>query len=335
MEMDIGTYLKERARENPKVIALPESWDERVLAAASGLLREKLAGVLLIGDADEIRRNARRSEINLEGAEFENPRDSDKRESFTEELYDLRKHKGLTRAEAARLLDNPMYWAALATRRGECAGYVAGADTLTADVLRPALQVIRCAPGVTSVSSFSIISLPKAAFGADGVLFYADTGVVPEPTAAQLAEIAVLTAENFQLIMRQQPRVAMLSYSSKGSAKGRLVDKVKEATALAQKAAPQFAIDGELQFDAAVIPWIALKKVGDSPVAGRANVLIFPDLAAANIGYKMSERFADAVALGPIVQGMNAPINDVSRGCKAEDIVLLACVVSIRAGGRP
>jgi len=329
--MDLDAYLKNRAKQRPMRIALPEWRDERVLTAAAQLLAEGLAEVTLIGDVDAMRRIAREKDLDIGRAQFENPSDSPKREQFIEELYALRRHKGMTPSQAAELVAQPLYWAGLMVRTGSCDGYVAGAATATAEVVRCGLRVIGAAPGVKRVSAFTIMGLPRTEFGKDGVLFYADTGVLPSPSAEELAEIAVLTARSFKLIMQDTPRVAMLSYSSKGSAKGHLVDKVRQATALAQKAAPDLAIDGELQFDAAVIPWIAEKKVAESPVAGRANVLIFPNLDSGNIGYKMTERLADAVALGPVMQGMNAPINDLSRGCSAEDIVLLACLTSIRA----
>lgn len=332
--MDFVTKVKQKARTSKKRIVLPEAWEERTLTAADRIVSEGLAQVILIGNPDEIRHHAGEWNLkNIDDCTIIDPAHHPKKEAYIELMVALRKEKGLTADEAARLIEDPLYLGAVMIKAGDADGEVAGANNPTGNVLRPAFQFVRTQPGISVVSGAFFMLIPDHSFGEDGMLVFADCAVNPDPDANQLAEIAVSTAKTAADIGGITPRVAMLSFSTKGSAEHELVDKVKAATDKARKMAPGLQIDGEMQADAAIIEAVGKKKAPDSAIAGRANVLVFPDLNAGNIGYKLVQRLAHAEAIGPVLQGMAAPINDLSRGCSVEDIVTLAAITANQAAG--
>jgi phosphotransacetylase (EC 2.3.1.8) len=326
---DFLTRITERARLDKKTIVLPESTDKRVLKATEIILKQGFANVVLVGDEDEIKSKAEGMDIS--GARIVNPLKSDKFEDYCNTFYELRKHKGMTIEKAREIMKDPLYWGVMMVKKDEADGMVAGAVNSTANTLRPALQILKTAPGVKLVSAFFIICVPNCEYGHHGTFLYADSGLVENPNAEELAEIAVCSAATFKNLVEAEPKVAMLSYSSYGSAKSELTEKVVEATRIAKEKAPQYLIDGELQVDAAIIPEIARTKAPGSPLKGQANVLIFPDLNAGNIGYKLTQRLAKAEAYGPITQGIAKPVNDLSRGCSAEDIVGVVAITAVQA----
>ncbi|WP_291861345.1 phosphate acetyltransferase [Marinilabilia sp.] len=330
--MDFVNQLKERAAKNKKRIVLPEGLEERTLKAADVILEEGFADVILIGNPEAIKEEARRHVLkNISKATIVDPKAHDKKEEYTDLLYDLRKKKGLTREQASQLVENPLYLSVLMIKNGDADGEVAGAENATGDVLRPAFQIVKTKPGISVVSGAFIMVLKDKEFGEDGIIVFADGAVHPYPSTEELAEIAVATGQTTRSLLGIEPRVAMLSFSTKGSAKHEMVDKVVKATELAREKDPTLKIDGELQVDAAIIPEIAKKKAPGSEIAGHANVFIFPSLETGNIAYKLVQRLAHAEAIGPVLQGMAAPINDLSRGCSVSDIVSLAAITANQA----
>ncbi|MDM8162117.1 phosphate acetyltransferase [Labilibaculum sp. K2S] len=332
--MDLLQRIKENARLSGKTIVLPEGTEERTLQATDILLSEKIAKIILIGNPDEIASEATRLHLkNIGEAIIVDPKKHDKMEAYAEILVELRKSKGMTMEKAMVLVQDPLYLATLMIKAGDADGEVAGALNATGDVLRPAFQIIKTMPGISVVSGAFIMILKDKTFGDNGMMVFADCAVHPNPTASELAEIAVATAKTTKAIAKMEPRVAMLSFSTMGSGKHEMVDKVVEATRLAKEMAPEFQIDGELQADAAIVAAIGAQKAPNSAVAGRANVLVFPTLEVGNIAYKLVQRLAGAEAVGPILQGMAAPINDLSRGCSVSDIVNLVAITANQAAG--
>jgi len=332
--MDFIESVKEKARKVHKRIVLPEAYEERTLRAGDIMAAEGLAEVILLGDPAQIRDHAAKLGLqHVEECTIVDPKDHPKKEEYIELMLKLRAHKGLTREEAARLIEDPLYLGPVMIKAGDADGEVAGANNPTGNVLRPAFQFVRTMPGISVVSGAFFMIVKDKAFGHDGIMVFADCAVNPDPDASQLAEIAVTSARTALHIGGFEPRVAMLSFSTKGSASHEVVDKVTEALEIARKMDPALAIDGELQADAAIIPAVGEKKAPDSDIAGRANVLIFPDLNSGNISYKLVQRLAHAEAIGPVLQGMAAPINDLSRGCSVEDIVNLGAITANQAAG--
>lgn len=330
--MQLLDSIKEKAKQQNKTIVLPEGTEERTLQAADILLAERIAGIILLGPRERIMEGARSHSLkNIEQARIIDPEDFDEKEKYAETLYEIRRHKGLTKEEARKLVENPLYLATLLIKSGVADGEVAGAMNATGDVLRPAFQIVKTLPGISIVSGAFIMILKDRRWGEDGIIVFADCAVHPDPNAKELAEIAVMTARTARAIAGLEPRVAMLSFSTKGSAKHPLVDKVAEATRLAKKADPSLLIDGEMQADAAIVESIGKSKAPGSPIAGKANVLVFPSLEVGNIAYKLVQRLAGSEAVGPVLQGMAAPINDLSRGCSVDDIVNLVAITATQA----
>ena len=322
--------IKTRAKENLQTIVLPESMDIRVLKAGEKVLEEGIANIIFIGNEDEIKSTG--EGLNLEKATIIDPANSELTEDFTNKLYELRKEKGMTLEEAKKLLlEDYMYFACMLVKENKANGIVSGACHSTANTLRPSLQIIRTAPNVDLVSAFFLMIVPDCEYGENGTFIFADSGLEQNPDSNKLACIAGTSAESFKLLVEKEPVVAMLSHSTMGSASHADVDKVVEATKIAKEKFPNYKIDGELQLDAAIVPEVAKSKAPNSEVAGHANVLIFPDLDAGNIGYKLVQRLAKAEAYGPITQGIAAPINDLSRGCSSEDIVGVVAITAVQA----
>ena len=320
-------FMIERAKADVKTIVLPEGADPRTLEAAEIILAEKIADLIIIGNEADIAASGR----NLEGATIIDNTKSELRAELAEQLYEIRKNKGMTPEDAMALMDDVNYFGTMLLKTRRADGLVSGAAHSTADVLKPALRIIRTAPGTKTVSSFFMIEVPDCPYGEDGLFMFSDCGVVIQPSAEELSEIAIAAAHSFEDLVQKPARVAMLSHSTKGSAKDADADKVIEATRLAQEKAPDLAIDGELQGDAAIVPHVGESKAPGSKIAGHANVLIFPDLDAGNIAYKMAQRLAKADAFGPITQGLAMPMNDLSRGCVAYDIVGAVAITSVQA----
>lgn len=322
--------IKNRAKQNKKVIVLPETGDIRTLTAAAEILKEGIANIILVGNETEIKEVA--NGLDLSGATIIDPVTSDKLESYIDLLVELRKSKGMT-PEMAReqLTKDYLTFSVTMVKAGDADGMVAGAVNSTANVLRPSLQILKTAPNTKLVSAFFIMVVPDCEYGANGTFIFSDSGLNQNPNAEELAAIAGSSAKSFELLVQEEPVVAMLSHSTKGSAKHADVDKVVEATRIAKESYPEFKIDGEYQLDAAIVPSIGASKAPGSDIAGKANVLVFPDLDAGNIGYKLVQRLAKAEAYGPITQGIAKPVNDLSRGCSAEDIVGVIAITAVQA----
>ncbi|HOD26612.1 MAG TPA: phosphate acetyltransferase [Bacteroidales bacterium] len=332
--MSLLQQMAARAKANPQRIILPEGSEIRTLKAADRILTDGLAKLYLIGNPREILDLAKQNKLGkiATDAVLVDPVNQPKKEVYANLLYELRKSKGMTPEQAAQLVENPLYLACLMIKNGDADGEVAGALSATGDVLRPALQIVRTLPGISVVSGAFLMFVPDRQYGEDGLLVFADCAVMPNPNAQELAQIAVSTAGTARSIAGFEPRVAMLSFSTKGSAKHEMVDKVTEAVRIAQEMSPKLEIDGDLQADAAIVPAIGKSKAPGSSIAGRANVLVFPSLEAGNIAYKLVQRLASAEAIGPILQGMAAPINDLSRGCSVDDIykmIVITCNQSL------
>jgi phosphate acetyltransferase len=330
--MELLDQIKEKARQLQNRIILAEGTELRTLKAAEIILREKLARIILLGNPQKIEEITRKEGLNISGAEIIDPFTNNKRQQYAEMMVEIRKSKGLTIDEALKSLNDPLVFGPIMIKAGDADGEIAGAINATGDVLRPALQYVKTLPGVTVVSGVFFMLFKNKAVGENGILVFADCAVMPDPDERQLAEIAVTTAKTARSIANIEPRVAMLSFSTKGSAKHALVDKVANATRIAREMAPDLLIDGEMQLDAALVEEVGQLKSPGSKVAGRANILVFPGLEAANIGYKLVQRLAGAEAVGPILQGMAAPINDLSRGCTVNDIVNMVAITANQAG---
>ncbi len=327
--MDFLTQLKARARQDKKKIVLPESLEPRNLEAACRVIMEGVADIVLLGDKGKIQEAA--GCHCLDDAEIIDPENFAGMDDFVKEMVELRKSKGMTPEDARMALKNPMTFGAMLVRKGMADGMVSGAIHSSADVLRAGLQIVKTAPGTKLVSSFFAMVVPNCCFGDEGIFIFSDCGLVPNPTAEELSEIALSSAATFKMLTGKEPRVAMLSFSTMGSASHPDVDKVATATQLAKAKNPQLMIDGEMQLDAAIIASVAEQKAPASKVAGKANVLIFPNLDAGNIGYKLVQRFAGAQAFGPVTQGIARPVNDLSRGCNADDIIGVIAITAVQA----
>ncbi|MBQ2786748.1 MAG: phosphate acetyltransferase [Bacteroidaceae bacterium] len=331
--MDVIKSLIERACSNKQRIVLPEGTEERTLKAADKALADGIADLVIIGNKAEIETLAQKHSLtNIDKATIIDPMNNPDAEKYANLLFELRKAKGMTMEDAQKLVLNPLYLGCLIIKAGDADGQVAGAQNTTGNVLRPALQIIKTTPGITCVSGAMMMITKAKEYGEDGVLFFADVAVTPNPDANQLSQIAVCTAQTAQALAGiEQPRVAMLSFSTKGSAKHEMVDKVTEATKLAHELAPALDLDGELQADAALVPFVGASKAPGSTVAGKANVLVFPDLGAGNIGYKLVQRLGNAEAIGPVLQGIARPVNDLSRGCSVEDVYMMIAITANQA----
>lgn len=324
--------IKEKAKTDKKTIVLPESNDKRVLIAASHIMKEGIADIIMVGDEEKIMDGANWLEVDLTGVKVINPHTTDKFDEYANLLYELRKAKGMTPEKAREiLLTDYLTFGVIMVKANDADGMVAGCCHPTADTLRPSLQILRTAPGVKLVSGFFVIDVPDCEYGDNGTFIFADCGLNQDPNAEELAAIADTSAKSFKTLVGSKPIIAMLSHSTKGSAKHALVDKVVEATNIAHEQYPSLTIDGELQLDAALVPHVAKSKAPGSEVAGHANVLIFPNLDAGNIGYKLVQRLGKAEAYGPMLQGIAKPVNDLSRGCSWEDIVGVVALTAVQA----
>jgi len=332
--MNLLDDLIKKAKANKQRIVLPEGTERRTLTAADQLLRDGVAEIILLGDLEEIRILSKEAGLlHIEKAQIINPKEHAKKEVYTQLLVELRKKKGMTYEQASRLVEDPLYLACLMISAGDADGEIAGAKNTTGDVLRPALQIIKTSPGVKVVSGAFIMFTQTPQYGENGILLFADCAVMPNPTAEELASIAVASAQTMKSLVGVDPRIAMLSFSTKGSAEHEMIDKVREATRIANEIAPELQIDGELQADAALVPTVGASKAPGSTIAGKANVLVFPTLEAGNIGYKLVQRLGNAEAVGPVLQGMAAPVNDLSRGCSVEDIYNMVAITANQAIG--
>lgn len=334
--MDLLQQIVARAKANKQRIVLPEAEEERTLRAADRVLADELADIILIGNPESIKADAEKYGLtHIDKATIIDPLNNPRSEEYAELLAELRKKKGMTIEQARELVKNPLYLGCMIIKTEGADGQISGALSTTGDTLRPALQIIKCAPGITCVSGAMLLITKQPQYGENGVVVVGDVAVTPMPDANQLAQIAVCTAQTAKSVAGfEDPRVAMLSFSTKGSAKHEVVDKVVEATQLAREMAPELKIDGELQADAALVPSVGQKKAPGSAIAGNANVLVFPNLEVGNIGYKLVQRLGDAIAIGPILQGIARPVNDLSRGCSVDDIYYMVAITACQAQSR-
>ncbi len=331
--MNFIESIKERARKEIKTIVLPEAEDIRTLKATEMALKEKYANIILIGNKEEVLKKAEKNNINIKEAQIVEPKTNQNYEKYSNLLYELRKAKGMTIEKAKELVLDPVYFGMLMVKDEETKadGLVSGAIHSTADTLRPALQILKTAPDTKLVSAFFIMVVPNCEYGSNGTFIFGDAGLNANPNPEELSEIAISSSKSFEQLVGQEPKVAMLSYSTYGSAKSELTEKVIEATRLVKEKIPELKVDGELQLDAAIIPEVATSKAPGSDIAGKANVLIFPDLNAGNIGYKLVQRLAKAEAYGPLCQGISKPVNDLSRGCNYKDIAGVIAITAVQA----
>ena len=332
--MNLLDSLVDRAKANKQRIVLPEGTEDRTLTAANQLIRDGVAEIILLGNPGEIEERVKKLGLDeVYRATIIDPKNHEKKDIYANLLLELRKKRGMTPDQAAALVEEPLYLACLMIKNGDANGEIAGAQNTTGDVLRPALQIIKTSPGVKVVSGAFIMFTKTPQYGENGTLIFADCAVMPNPTAEELASIAVASAQTARSLVGVEPRVAMLSFSTKGSAEHEMIDKVREATRLAKEMNPALLIDGELQADAALVPSVGSSKAPGSDIAGRANVLVFPTLEAGNIGYKLVQRLGNAEAVGPVLQGMAAPVNDLSRGCSVNDIYNMVVITANQAIG--
>lgn len=329
--MNFIDEIKNRARKEIKKIVLPESSDIRIIKAAATVLEEKYADIILIGNEENIKKMAEENNLNISDATIIDPKKSDKHKEYAENLYELRKAKGMTLEQAEKLVEDEVYYGMMMVKMNEADGLVSGAIHSTSDTLRPALQILKTAPGTKLVSAFFLMVVPDCEYGENGVFVFGDCGLNQNPTAEELAEIAQSSSKSFESLVGKESRVAMLSYSTMGSAKSELTQKVIDATNIVKENYPEVKVDGEMQLDAAIVPAIGESKAPGSEIAGHANTLIFPDLNAGNIGYKLVQRLAKAEAYGPLCQGIARPVNDLSRGCSAEDIAGVVALTAVQA----
>lgn len=327
--MNFIETIKEKARLNKQTIVLAEGEEIRTITAANALIKEDICNVVLLGNENKIKEIA--GDISLDGVKIINPETSEYFDDFKNSFFEMRKAKGMTEEKAEETMKNTLYFGVMMVEKGIADGMVAGAVNSTGNVLRPALQILKTAPGTKLVSAFFVMAVPDCEYGENGIFVFGDCGLNENPDADAVSEIAISSANSFKSLIGKEPKVAMLSYSTYGSAKSELVEKVQLATKLAKEKAPDLMLDGELQLDAAIVKSVGQQKAPESKVAGQANVLVFPDLNAGNIGYKLVQRLAKAEAYGPITQGIKKPVNDLSRGCSAEDIVGVAAITCVQA----
>ena len=329
--MSFIEQIKQRAKQEIKTIVLPEATDVRILEAAEMIKNEGYAKVILIGNEEEVRKLAKERNIDIGETKIIDPAVSIETARYSKELYELRKSKGMTEEQAEKLVLEPVYFGMMMVKLNEADGLVSGAAHSTSDTLRPALQILKTAPGTKLVSAFFVMVVPNCKYGENGTFIFADSGLNEEPDSEKLSEIAILSSKSFEQLVGTQPKVAMLSYSTYGSAHSASTEKVIEATKLVKEKEPNLLVDGELQLDAAIIPEVAEFKAKGSPLKGQANVLVFPDLGAGNIGYKLVQRLAKAEAYGPLCQGIAKPVNDLSRGCSSEDVAGVVAITAVQA----
>lgn len=323
--------IKQRAKKEIKTIVLPEAEDIRILQATEQVLKEQYANIVLVGNQENIEKKVEENHLNIRGAKIVDPTISQNYEKYTNLLYELRKHKGMTIEKAQELVKDPVYYGMLMVKDEEADGLVSGAVHSTSDTLRPALQILKTAPDTKLVSAFFVMVVPNCEYGENGTFIFADSGLNENPDAESLSEIAISSGKSFQQLVQKEPKVAMLSYSTYGSAKSELTEKVINATNLVKQKDPNILVDGELQLDSAIIPEVAQLKAPNSPLKGEANVLVFPDLNTGNIGYKLVQRLAKAEAYGPLCQGIAKPVNDLSRGCSSQDVAGVIAITAVQA----
>ena len=323
--------IKQRAKTQIKTIVLPEATDIRILKAAETVKQEGYAKTILIGDEEQVRKIAKQNTIDIEGIEIIDPLKSERTQEYAQKLFELRKAKGMTEEQAQKLVLDPVYFGMMMVKNEDADGLVSGACHSTSDTLRPALQILKTAPNTKLVSAFFVIVVPNCEYGSNGTFIFADSGLNEEPNSDALSEIAISSSKSFEQLVGEKAKVAMLSYSTYGSAHSASTEKVIEATKLVREKAPEILVDGELQLDAAIIPEVAEFKAKGSPLKGEANVLVFPDLGAGNIGYKLAQRLAKAESYGPLCQGIAKPVNDLSRGCSASDVAGVIAITAVQA----